>query len=84
MSMYRHVLTGFVVGLDLLCHLQALNAASASGDGDGADCMGNFVMSTLTDDISGEWGPQVEAGIPDNPTGKYRQSAIACVHTDLV
>ena len=75
-----------MVGLDLLCHLQALNAASAGaeGDGDGADCMGNFVMSTLTDDISGEWGPQVEAGISDNPTGKYRQSAIACVYTDLV
>ena len=33
-----------------------------------ADCMGNFVMSTLTDDIAGEWGPQIEAGIPDNPT----------------
>ena len=32
------------------------------------DCMGNYVMRTLTREISGEWGPQVAADLPDNPS----------------
>ena len=30
--------------------------------------MGNFVMRTLDHDISGPWGPQLSADLPDNPT----------------
>eukprot|EP01047_Picozoa_sp_COSAG01_P013126 COSAG01_NODE_608_length_14865_cov_5.517879_7_plen_119_part_00 len=30
--------------------------------------MGTFVMRTLDHDISGAWGPQLSADLPDNPT----------------